>query len=347
MGELEQLPLERPQQSTEMNDQSIPAETGLMLAEQEQTLEASDIDALVHQAGELHGIHDVQLGLEGGIIGAGLQVMTDRYGADRLLDAFRAEGAMSFQGVVERLAPTKDEQEALYAAIKAEPMDALAARFDQTLGGVTDGNPQVTAMERFRRFEMFSVENARVMQDVDGNSVRRGRNTGGHTYSSGLLFTGDLDSLLDNNPDMVQHFRDTNDTLVLLKDITDIHAAKYEQFSAELAQAKAVVDKKVAEGEASLTEVQTLSEDIYGDETAKLQERLAGATSDAAREMIQGMLDKKTAEVAAAREDSRAKMEAIRSKVVADLSAERLYQLPVVAPIQPTPTYNDREEAAA
>lgn len=353
MSELVHLTPEQPQeQPAEAVDQNAPVETGLMLVEQEKTLEKSDIDALQQKAGELHGINEVQRGLEGSIIGAGLQVMVDRYGADKFLDAMQGydkdgRRAGTLQEVIQRLAPEKSEQEALYGAIKAEPMDALAEQFDQTLGGVADGNTHVSAMERFRKFEMFSVENKRVMQDAEGNRVRRGRDTGGVTDSSNLLLTGDFDNLLDNHPDLVESFRETNDTLGLLKGIRDVYETEYSQFSTDLEQAKATVEEKVANGEAGVAELQTLSDDIYGEEIAKLEERLAGASSDAAKEMVQGMLDKKAAEVTAAREDFTSKMETVRSKIITDLGADRLYRLPVAAPTEARPTYNDKEKDVA
>lgn len=348
MSELVHITPEQPQvQPATTVEQGAPVETGLMLLEQEKTLEHSDIDALQHKAGELSGMNDAQRGLEAGIIGSGLQVMADRYGADRLLDALQTHGVTTFQGVIEELAPEKGERETLYGAIKAEPMDVLAERFDQTLGGVADGNTHVSAMERFRKFEMHSVENKRVMKDADGNRVRRGRDTGGYTDSAGLMLTGDFDNLLENHPDLVENFRETNDTLGLLKGVRDIYETEYTQFSTDLEQTKAAVEAKIASGEAGVVELQTLSDDIYSDEIVKLEERLAGASSDAAKEMVQDMLDKKFNEVKTAREELKSKMEAVRNKITADLGADRLYQLPVAAPAAARPTYNDKEKDVA
>lgn len=331
-------------------EQDTSVETGLMSMEREKNLEKADIDDLQQKAGELQGINDVQRGLEASIIGSGLQVMADHYGADKLLTALQTRGVTTLQGVIEQLAPDKSERKALYDAIKAEPMDALAERFDQTLGGVADGNTHVSAMERFRKFEMFSVENKRVMKDAEGNRVWRGHNTGGYTDSAGLILTGDFDKLLKDSPDLVQQFRETNDTLGLLKGIRDVYETKYGDFTANLEAAKTTVEAKVAEGEAGVAELQTLSDDIYYDEIAKLEERLAGASSDAAREMVQSMLDKKTDEFMATHDEFKGKMEAVRTKIIADLGAQRLNQLRVATPVtreNTSPTYNDKEKHAA
>lgn len=342
---------ENNEQPTDTVEQETPVETGLMSMEREKTLEKADIDDLQQKSGELSGIYDVQSGLEVGIIGSGLQVMADRYGADKLLAALQTRGVTTFQGVIEQLASEKTERKALYDAIKAEPMNALAERFDQTLGGVVaNGVSTVSGLERFRKFEMFSIENKRVMKDVDGNRVWRGRDTDGYTDSAGLLLTGDFDSLLKNNPDLVQQFREDNNTLGLLKGIREIYEAKYTDFATNLEAAKATVETKVTEGEASIVELQTISDDIYYDEIAKLEERLAGVGSDAARDMVQDMLDKKTADFMVTHEDFKGKMEAVRTKIVAELGADRLNQLRVATPVTKeniTPTYNDKEKYAA
>lgn len=343
------------EQSTEMTDQSATAETGLVLVEQDKTFEKSDIDALQQKAGELRGIDEVQRGLEKSIVGAGLQVVVDRYGADRFLEAMQSrdkdgQRAGTFREVIQRLAPEKGEQEALYEAVKTEPMDALAERLDQTLGGVAETTDHVSHMERKRSVDVSTIQGPtgvkeRVIDRIPGKYHRP--DNGGHLTDTHGLFSADFDNLLNNHPDLVENFRETNDTLGLLKGVRDIYETEYAQFSANLEQAKAAVEEKIASGEAGVAELQTLSDDIYGEEIAKLEERLAGASSDAAKEMVQGMLDKKAAEVTAARQEFKSKMEAVRSKIVADLGADRLYQLPVAAPAEVRPTYNDKEKYAA
>jgi hypothetical protein len=315
--------------------------------EQEKSLEKGGIDDLQQKAGELHGIRDVQRSIEKSIIGAGLQVMADRYGADKLLSALQTRGVGSFRDVIEKLAPEKAERQALYEAIKTEPMDVLAERFDQTLGGVADGNTHVSAMERARKFNVFTILGpTRIKERVADRipSKFHRPDDGGHLTDTYGLFSGDFDSLLANNPDLVQSFRETNDTLVLLKGIREIYGAEYEQFSASLEKAKATVEVKVADGDACFVELHALSDDIYYDEIAKLEERLAVASSDEAREMVQSMLDKKSAEFIATHEDFKSKAEAVHNKIIADLGAERLRQLLVARPAEAFPTYNDKEK---
>lgn len=341
MGELARLTTEQ-QQPTDTDDRGTPAETGLMLVEQEKTFEKSDSDALREKASELRGISEVQRGLEESIIGAGLQTMADRYGADRLLDAMQNEA--TFQEIISKLAPEKSERDALYEAIKSEPMDTLAERFDGTLGGVANGNPGVGQMEQFRRHEVVQIQGKMTSGDT---IIPRYRNKEGRTDSANLLLTGNLDDLLEKHPNLAEGFRETNDTLGLLKGIRDIYETEYAQFSTDLEQAKATIEEKIAKEEVGITELQTLADDIYADEIATLEERLAGASSDAAKEMVQGMLDKKTAEVMATREDFKNKLEAVRSKIIADLGAEELYLLSVSKPVETQPTYDDKEWHAA
>ncbi|MFZ1242551.1 MAG: hypothetical protein WAQ22_00200 [Candidatus Saccharimonas sp.] len=337
--------LKRPDTTAEQ-DRSV--ETGLVALEREKTLEKGDIDNLQHKASELNGIHDVQRGLEISIIESGLQVMANRYGGDKLLTAMQTRGVWTFQGVIEQLAPDKDSRQALYDAIKHEPMDALANSFNETFGGVTNWNmPDVTAIERLRKFEVFSIENKRAMKDVDGNKVHRERNTGGYTDSAGLVLNGDFDNLLNNHPEVAQQFRESNDTLVLLEGIRAVYATEYAQFSDSLEKAKATVEAKIAEGEAGIAQLQAISDDVYYDEIAKLEERIASADSDTTKEMLQGMLDRKTEEFMATHEEFKEKSEAARNKVIADLGAERLNQLLVAAPAKPSPIYNDKEKYVA
>lgn len=349
MSELVQLAPEKPEdQSQDMVEQNAPLETGLMRLEQEETLEKSDIDALQQKAGELRGMSEVQRGLETSIIGAGLQVIADRYGADKLLAAMQEHGTGSFQHVINKLAPEKSEREGLYEAIKSEPMDTLAERFDETLGGVADGNPRVSQMERFRHFEVSRIQGNDVQRRSNGpigSKLYKRTNKEGMTDGGYPLFSRDFDDVLSNNPTLAENFRETNDTLGLLKGIREIYETEYAQFSSDLEQAKATVEAKIAEGEVGVAELQTLSDDIYSDEIAKLEERLAAASSEEAKEMVQGMLDKKAAEVMAAREEFKTKTEAVRSKIIADLGADRLYGLSGGgSPAKPEPTYNDKEE---
>lgn len=353
MNELVARTPEQPQEQTsDTAEQSTPIETGLVRVEQEKILEKSDIDELQRKASELGGIYDVQRGLEGSIIGAGLQVMVDRYGADIFLDAMQGYDkergrASTIQDVIQRLAPDKNQQKALYGAIKAEPMDALADRFNHTLGGVTNGSAQVSAMERFRRFQMFNVENRRVMKDVDGNRVHRARDTGGVTDSANLLITGYLDSLLGDNPELVENFRESNDTLILLKGIRDIYETKYAEFITDLEKAKAAVEEKIAKEELSVAELKTITDEILSEEIASIEKRLAAAGSDAVKDMLRDMLEKKATEVTAVREEYRIKMEAVRSQIVANLGADKLHQLRVAAPGKAEPIDNDKEQPSA
>lgn len=337
-------------QSAEIIDQSTTTETGLVLVEQEASFEKGDIDALQQKSGELRGMDEVQRGLEKSIVGAGLQVMADRFGADRLLGALQSNGVGTFRDVIVRLAPEKSERQALYEAIKAEPMDELAERLDQTLGGVAETTDHVSHMERKRRIDTATVEGPtgvkeRVIDRIPGKYHRP--DDGGHLTDTHGLFSADFDNLLNNHPELAEDFRETNDTLGLLKGIRDIYETEHAQFSTDLEQAKTAVEQKIAEGEAPIAELQALSDDIYGDEIAKLEERLSVASSDAAREMVQDMLDKKAAEVTATREEFKAKMEAVRSEVIADLGADRLYGLQPTAPAEARPTYNDKEKFAA
>jgi hypothetical protein len=293
-----------------MVEQDRPVETGLVAVEREKTLEKGDIDTLQQKSGELHGIRDVELGLEKAIIGAGLQVMADKYGADKLLVALQTRSVTSFRGVIEQLAPDKAEREALYSAIQAEPMDAHAERFDQTLGGVADGNTHVTAMERARKFDAFTIKGPtglkeRAVDRIPGKFHKP--DSGGHINDTHGLFSGDFDSLLGNHPELVQYFRETNDTLGLLKGVREIYATEYSQFADSLEQAKATVEAKIAEGEVGIAELQAISDEVYYDEIAKLEERIAGASSDTAKEMLQDMLDKKTVEFMATHEEFKVK----------------------------------------
>lgn len=313
--------------------------------EREQTLEKSDVDALQRRAGELQGIGEVQRGLELSILGAGLQVMADRYGADTLLAALQSPGVISFQDVIAKLAQEKGEREALYGAIQTEPIDALAKRFNEELGGAADMSYNTdSGIARIRNFEVSQIQG----NMASGNSlIPRYNNRKGVTESASLLLSGDFDNLLKNHPQLVEKFRESNDTLALLKGIREIHETEYIQFSSDLEQAKTKVEEKIAQGEAGVAELQTLADDIYGDEIASLEERHAAASSDAAREMIQGMLDKRAAEVAAVREEFESKIKAVRDTIVVELGADRLNGLRPYAPEQTRPIDHDEYSLAA
>lgn len=337
MSELIRITHEEPLESTpDTTNQSHPNETGFMLLEQENSFEKSNIDTLQQKAGELRNIDEVQRGLELSIIGSGLQAMTDRYGADNLLNTM--QGSNSFQEVISTLAPDKAERKELYEAIEAEPMESIAQQLDETLGGIAHGNSTVSGMERFRSAEIIRIQG----KESSGSIISRYNNKEGYTDSANLLLTGGLNDLLAKHPDLAENFRESNDTVTLLKDIRSIYEAEFAQFSSDLEQAKNTVQEKIASGEASIIETQTLIEDIYGNEIVELEKKLATTSNEDTRAMLEDMLNKKAVEVTASREDFKVKMDTVRNTIITNLDAERLNQLHPEPPIDTEPIYNDK-----
>ena len=290
----------------------------------EKSIERGDVESLTAKAGELQGIGEVQHGLELSIIGGGLQTMADRYGADKLLDALQSRNpaVTTIAEVATFLAPDKKERDALFTAIDEEPIEALGIKLNETVGGVAIGTDTGTdALARFRHFEMINI--------------REGKPTDG----ANSLLTGDFDALLEGHPELVENFRETNDTLVLLKGIRAVYEAEYAQYTYDLEAATSQIEKLVANGEASIAELQTMSNEIFADEVARLEEKMKATTNPEAVTMIKSLLDRRKAEARSAREELTQKSKGTRSKIINDLGADNLTRLRVPAPIQPQLTH--------
>jgi hypothetical protein len=340
MGELVHL-TSAPEQSkeSETDEQLDPTIDGAN--EQDTLLERSDVDALVEKAGELKDIDEVQRGLEECIIGSGLQVIVDRYGADKFLAAVQqkdehGDTPRSLRQVIERLAPNKKERKALYREIREAPMADLADQFDEQLGGVVDATPIVSAMERFRGVEMATVE----------HGLRKGHD-GATDSSIRLLGYGTLTNVLEQRPDMAERFRDSGDTLGLLKDIRDVYVAEYAQFTddLELAKAAAEASADMKTGEAYKLEETAL--DILSEEISRLDERRKAETDEHVLELLEAMYRQKVAEAEAYHADYEAKAKGVRLETVEELGSDRLDHLTAKRPAQVRKTYNDNVKAAA
>ena len=86
------------EQSSEMTDQSATAETGLMLAEQEKTIEKSDIDDVKYESDRVKAIGLATRQLEEGILVGGFQEAVNEYGADKFFDALLRTSAEAPDG---------------------------------------------------------------------------------------------------------------------------------------------------------------------------------------------------------------------------------------------------------
>jgi hypothetical protein len=302
---------------------------GLAVAEKpetslEKTLERSDVESLINKAGELRGISEVQYGLELSIIGGGLQTMADRYGADKLLDALLSKNppAMTIAEVATVLAPDKKQRQALFEAIKDESIEALGEKLNETVGGVTVGIDAGTdALARFRHYEMIDIE--------------KGKPTDG----SNLLLTGHLVALLEGHPELAENFRETNDTFELLKGIRAMYETEYAQYTTDIEATLSQIEALVTKGETSIAELLTISDDIFADEVALLEERIKTTTNPEAVTMVQTILDKKQADARLARDELAQRSEAMRSKIINDLGASSLTGMRGTAPIRPQPTH--------
>lgn len=321
----EQLPvtaLAGPQPGFEIQDEAAEAE--------QRAVEAGDIKALYDKETELHGIHEVERGLEDTIVGAGLQVMADRYGAERLLGALRNGDPKptTMAEVVAKLAPNQFERKSLFAAIKKDSMAELGDRFNSELGGLTTGEESDDTLDRSRKYELMAIQN------------------GKPTDAGNLLLTGNFDALLRDHPELVDGFRESNDTLALLKGIRAIYETEHSQFTSDLERAKASIEELVAKGEAEFVELGALSNEVLSDEIAKLQEKLAGRTGDAGY-LLKSMLDQRTAEMESAQAQFDQMAAAVRSQVVGELGADRVSHLGIPDPARPQPMYHPTKQPLA
>jgi hypothetical protein len=296
--------------------------SGLLMYEgAKKTFESGDAEALIDKADALSLSFDVQDGLEYTILGGGLQTLAQRYGADRFLQVIQDPQSITMGKVIESFAPDEKERAGLYEVIESEPIEDLVDQLNDTLGGVTG---------RLGGDE----ENIAISRHFDLQTIKAGKDTD----ASIKLLSGGLGKLIEQKPHLAEHFRETNDVVSLLKDIRDEYEPDFTEFSSELEKAKIEIDMLVDQGEAGVDEVEAISDDIFGDQIIRLEAKLATVTNEEARDIIKTMLDQKAAEVQLFRDDFAKKKEAIRSKVIGDLGAGRLYNLQLYAPVSPNLT---------
>jgi hypothetical protein len=297
-------------------------ETGIAQAEEapavepNEELDAAKIDSIYDRMNLLHGMYDAQSGLEQLIVESGLQVITDKYGADRVLDALQVDWGYDDNGrrppssahepspgtmldVARNLTSDKREINDLSAAIEADSMPDLSERLNKVVGGVSRGSMEtVDGLERQHRFTPA------LSQDKSTDGFQR-------------FITGDLISLLQAHPELKENFRATNDTVGLLKDIRDIYTNEYTALHEEQALLRTSIDKAVSDREGEVAELAELSRTIQNEEITNLEGKLASAKNPEAKEMIQAMIDKRAAEAEATRADFEKRSAAVRSQVIA------------------------------
>lgn len=302
------------------------SENQLVRVEKTSEIDPNDVKELALAGAELTDINELQRGLERSIINSGLQVMADKYGADALLGAM--QGSFNISEVVNKLAPSRQERADLLQAIKSESTEELADKFNESAGGVATTSETHDSLERHRSFGVDAIE-----KNKDTDEARE-------------LLSPALGKLLTDNPDIADRFKQTNDTITLLKDVRDVYERKYGEVSSGIEDAKAAIEEKIAEAEAEVVELQQITDEIYTDEITTLEQKLSIASSDAARELIQGMLDKKATEIQEARKAFGVQYGDIRQKTISDLGAGYIYTARLTEPERPQPTFRSSEPIA-
>lgn len=308
-----------PATPTEVEDPTDSLEGLLVPVEKSSDVSPELVRELCLAGGELREIGELLRGLERSIIDTGLQVMADQFGADALLHAM--EGSYTIRDVVDNLAPARRERKALIASIQAEPIDALANNFNETLGGVATVDSAHDTLQRARKFGVFRIESGK-----DSDEARE-------------LLSPALGKLLTEYPDIAGRFSQTNNTLLLLQDIRDVYTEKYNKLSLGIENAKGAIEAKITKIEEEAAELLLVSDDIHSAEIAALEERLATTSSEASRKLIEDHLSKKASEVLEARAALDAQYGDVRQKTISDLKAGYLYNPRLATPAQTKPTF--------
>lgn len=285
-------------------------------AEQEQSLDRTTMESLMQQHAELKSLKTTQQGMEEVIESSGLQVVADKYGAEALIGAMA--GKFSIREVYNELAPKKSDQEALYDEISDEDISALAGRMNDELGGVYDPN-----IDDVRQMELF--------HDTQTLQIKgwRGDKGDGQTESAFKLLTRDFDSLMQDNPELIEQFSENNDTLALLAGVRSMYEDKQTGYAEQLDDAKRDFEQQVATAENDVAERFELTEAIEGDEIAGLEKRLeelnkTGESESTKADLIHARLAKKVEKVTALRQEFNTEMQAVRPTITEDLGAQSL-----------------------
>lgn len=308
-------------------DEPKSSEAQLVRVEKSSEVSLDSIQELALAGAELHDIDELQRGLERSLIDSGLQVMADRFGASKLLDAM--QGSFNMREIVDKLAPSKQERKELLDAIQAEPIDELADKFNETVGGVATVNGAHDILALDRKYGVITIESGK-----DSDAARE-------------LLSPALGKLLAEKPDIADRFSQTNDMVHLLKDIRDVYSEKYDKLSLGIEHAKSAIEDKIAEIETEATELEQISDEIYSDEIAALEQKFSVASTEAARELIQGMLNKKVSEVLELRESLAARYGNIRENTINGLNASYVYSPRLAPPTQTKPTFEYSLSVAA
>lgn len=318
------------------------AETGLMLVEK--PADFGEITAeLTQQAGKLHGIDKVQRGLEHGIVGVGIQILADRYGGGPLLAALQAHGTTNFRDVINTLEPDEKKRQELYELIEAEPMDKLAKKLNEVLGGVAETSNDVDVMTNKRKLDISTVKGPTSLaaRAVDALPQKHHRpDDGGRLTDTSALFGAQFDDLLAEHPKLTEDFGETNDTLGLLNNIREVYANAYSEFSANLAKAKAAAEAEIAAKEAQIRQEQQSYDQTCSQIIQELEEQLNTEVDEDTKAELQAALDHIAEEIETKQAQSEAEIAAVRTNIT-----DALERLQPPAPAKARPTHNSQEQA--
>lgn len=276
-------------------------------------------EQLALDGANLRDLEDLQRGLERTILSSGLQVMADRYGADALLKAM--DGSFNMGEVVDRLVESRQDRKALMEAIRTEPVDELADKFNDVAGGVATTSGEHGLLGLKRKYGVQGLEKHKDTIDAHG-----------------LLSTA-LPKLLAENPAIAESFKSTGDTIKLLTDIRAVYEDKYEQHVDGLALSLENIEAEIGAGESEIAELQKASSEIYEAEIKSLEARLALATNDSMRAMLTGMLDEKAVIVAKAHADLATSFDDVRTAALAQPGVRYVYGAKPLPLSKPEPTW--------
>lgn len=284
-----------------------------VISNHEEIDDGIDVESLSHKDKELLALRELHSGIRNGIANLGLQTVVDLYGAEKFVETLSSKDVNTFKDALKELAPSKNERKELYSAIESEPIESVAGRFNEEFGGIPGelGNVSTGAMKNHREITLAGLRDENVAED----------------YEMGADYlVVNAKSLVNEYPDVVQNFRETNDVFVLLKDLRDIYGTEKDRLVESTEATKEKIEGLVAAEEEIIREQQALADDIHRDEILALEGRLEGL-SESSADMVLGMLERKVEYVNDFRSELASKMNDARQSVISGLGAESVYKI--------------------
>jgi hypothetical protein len=303
---------------TAMVERTTPAETGLMLAEQEKTIEKSDIDDVKYESDRVKAIGIATRQLEEGILVGGFQEAVNEYGADKFFDALlrtSAEaphgrgygGQLTADALYRELIPGKKERNDFYDRVTSSDVNGTLQRLHELNGGAVSKNwDDQETVKRYQRINTFGAKTkgGYEVPIADQQSMDMADNGDG------------LFKLMIEEPEIFTTARETGDLVQLVSDLADIYGDDAVKLNERVESVQGKFTQELHEKQRPVNELQEFSETAIAEQVQLLEDKLESVDTESRQaEFLRKQLDDLASATEKQREEYKQEKQAIEDQI--------------------------------